>query len=310
MLAVKLRMVAAALGCASRKEFCARFRAVNAATQCDLERLNKWMQGRSLPRAASVYADLAAVIGSTKPGSWIAGCSVEEFAAEIAACTGAEALAVPDMPARRAEPALTGLFGGTASLAGAFAAYSLAWSPHYRGTLIRGALRLQSDARGKLMATYAESLLGRQLQLGGEVQIGRRAMDFTLREPESGAPLFVALHVPGPPASVLAGVMCGTAFLSHEALPSATRIIFVRVPDTAALNASNRYLAAEEGAVAADLATLGLVLREAGRVDASVRAILGAVPAQVSTQEQATLADMLDGEYLSDGAVHRGAQTG
>jgi hypothetical protein len=29
---------------------------VNQATQCDLGRLNKWMQGRSPPRAASVYA--------------------------------------------------------------------------------------------------------------------------------------------------------------------------------------------------------------------------------------------------------------
>jgi hypothetical protein len=44
-------MTAAALGCNSRKELCARFRGVNQATQCDLDRLNKWVQGRSLPRA-------------------------------------------------------------------------------------------------------------------------------------------------------------------------------------------------------------------------------------------------------------------
>src|SRR5215475_6468444 len=43
----KLRMAAAALGCSSRKEFCARFRNVNKTTQCDLDRLSKWMQGRS-----------------------------------------------------------------------------------------------------------------------------------------------------------------------------------------------------------------------------------------------------------------------
>ena len=55
--AAKLRMAAAALGYTSRKELCARFRAVNPATQCDLDRLNKWVQGRALPRAASVYAD-------------------------------------------------------------------------------------------------------------------------------------------------------------------------------------------------------------------------------------------------------------
>ncbi|WP_426959570.1 hypothetical protein [Muricoccus radiodurans] len=304
MLAVKLRMAAEAIGCASRKAFCARFREVNPATQCDLERLNKWMQGRSLPRASSVYADLAAVIGSTKPGSWIAGCSVEEFAAELAACTGAQAPAVPDIPARRAEPRPTGLFGGTAGLAGAFAAYSLAWSPRYRGSLIRGSLRLQPDGRGRLVATYAENLLGRLVQLDGEIQIGRLSMDFTLREPEGGAPLFLTLHVPAPPASILVGVMSGATFISHEALPSATRIVFIRVPDSAALDATNRYLAPEEGAIAADLVALGLVLGQPERMDASMRAILGPVPAQVSALEQAGLADIMDEEYFNDGAAH------
>ncbi len=47
--AAKLRLAAATLGCSSRKEFCARFRSVNPATQCDIDRLNKWVQGRSLP---------------------------------------------------------------------------------------------------------------------------------------------------------------------------------------------------------------------------------------------------------------------
>ena len=64
--AAKLRLAAATLGCSSRKEFCARFRSVNPATQCDIDRLNKWVQGRPLPRASSVYADFAAVIGSSQ----------------------------------------------------------------------------------------------------------------------------------------------------------------------------------------------------------------------------------------------------
>jgi hypothetical protein len=124
--ATKLRMAAAALGCNSRKELCARFRSVNRATQCDLDRLNKWVQGRSLPRASSVYADLAAVIGTANPGRWIADCSLEEFVAELAARTGVEAatLAIPDSLARRGNPQAAGLFGGVATLSGTFAAYS------------------------------------------------------------------------------------------------------------------------------------------------------------------------------------------
>lgn len=301
MLAAKLRMAAAALGCTSRKEFCARFRGVNPATQCDLERLNKWMQGRSLPRAVSVYADFAAVIGTTKPGTWIADCSAEDFAIELAARTGARVLvpSQPDLMGPRADPHIGGLFGGPGTLAGAFAAYSLAWSPHFRGTLIRGSLRLRPNERRKLIATYAENLLRRPLRLEGEVQIGGRCMDFTLREPEGGAPLFITLHVPGPPASVLCGVMSGAAFVAHEALPSAVRIIFIRVPDTSALDHTNRYLALAPGAVVADLAALGLAIREADRLDAFARAFLGETPAQVTAQDQATLADMLDREYIA-----------
>src|ERR1700722_12640669 len=89
--AEKLRMSAAALGCTSRKEICARFRAVNPATQCDIDRLNKWVQGRSLPRASSVYEDLAKVIGAAKTGHWVAECSLEDFATELAVLVGADA---------------------------------------------------------------------------------------------------------------------------------------------------------------------------------------------------------------------------
>jgi hypothetical protein len=311
ILAEKLRMAATALGCRSRKELCARFRDANPATQCELEPLNKWMQGRSLPRSNAVYADFAAVIGTTKSGSWIADCSIEEFAAELAACTGvpSELLIRPAAPARRVDLGLPGLFGGIATLAGAFAAYSPAWSPHYRGSLIRGSLRLLPGKRGNLIASYAETLLGRRLHLEGEVQIGPRIMDFTLREPEGGAPLFITLHMPGPPASVLCGVMSGAAFVAHESLPSAVRIVFIRVADTPALDDTNRYLPPTPGAVVADLAALGLNIRDAERLDSFMRGFLGEAPQQATNRDLTQLADMLDREYLppSDDEAHSGA---
>lgn len=298
--AAKLRMAATAIGCNSRKEFCARFRGVNPATQCDLDRLNKWVQGRSLPRAASVYADLAAVIGTAKPGRWIAECSLEEFAAELTTLTGvdAAALSVPDNLSRRGHPLAAGLFGGVATLAGAFAAYSPAWSPHFRGRLLRGALRLVASRSGALIATYSESLVGRAVRLTAEAWIGGRSMHFLLREPEGELPLFITLQVPGPPASVLCGVMSGMAFVAHEPLPSACRIVFIRVPDSPRLDATNRYFDPDPGAIAADLADLGLKVPEADRLDAFTRGFIGTGPNQVTAQDEATFAGMLDSQHL------------
>jgi hypothetical protein len=298
--AAKLRMAAAALGCNSRKELCARFRNVNPATQCDLDRLNKWVQGRSLPRASSVYADLAALIGTANSTSWVADCSLQEFAAELIARTGVDAgtLAIPDSLSRRGNARAAGLLGGVATLAGAFAAYSPAWSPHSRGRLIRGALRLASGRRGTLIATYTESLVGRNVHLTAEVWIGGRSMHFAVREPDGDMPVFISLQVPGPPVSVLCGVMSGVAFVSHEPLPSASRIVFIRVQDTPRLDATNRYFDPARGAIAADLKSLGVNIPEVDRLDSFTRKFVGTNPNQVTTQDLATFASMLDREHL------------
>ena len=114
----------------------------------------------------------------------------------------------------------------------AIAAYSPAWSPHFHRRLLRGALRLSSGRSGALIATYTESLFGRDVRLTAEAWIGGRSMHFVVREPEGDVPLFISLQIPGPPASVLCGVMSGVAFVSSEPLPSACRIVFIRVPDT------------------------------------------------------------------------------
>lgn len=300
VFAEKLRMAAAALGCNSRKEFCARFRSVNAATQCDLDRLNKWMQGRSLPRASSVYADLASVIGTTRSGRWIADCMLEEFAAELAACTGIDvaAVAVPNGTARRGNPQAAGVFGGLGTLCGAFAAYSPAWSPHFRGRLIRGALRLAPGMHGSLIAAYTESLIGRDVTLTAEAWINGRSMHLMARESDSDFPLFISVQTPGPPASVLCGVMSGVTFISHEPISSACRIIFIRVPDTPALGRTNRYLDPVPGAIRADLAGMGLDVPNSDRLDELVRQFLGTSLMQATTHDHARFAGLLDPEHM------------
>ena len=274
--AAKLRMAAAALGCNSRKEFCARFRSVNPATQCDLDRLNKWVQGRSLPRASSVYADFAAVIGTVNPVHWISDCSLQEFAAELIARTGVDAATLPLRTASRgaairAPPAAR----RRRDLTGAFAAYSPAWSPQFHGRLVRGALRLAPARSGTLMATYTESFRGHHMHLTAEVWIGGRSMHFLVREPDGDMPAFISLQLPGPPANVLCGVMSGVAFLAHEPLPSASRIVFIRVPDTPGLDGSNRFFDPAPGTIAADLVDLGVTISEADRLDSFTRKFVG-----------------------------------
>jgi hypothetical protein len=58
----KLQTVKVAFGRNARQEICARFLGSNSATRCNLDGFSKWVQGRSLRRACSIYA--AAVIGS------------------------------------------------------------------------------------------------------------------------------------------------------------------------------------------------------------------------------------------------------
>lgn len=265
-----------------------------------VDRLNKWVQGRSLPRAASVYDDLAKVIGTTKSGRWVATCSVEDFAGELIARTGADlsGFAAPGKPEPRGPSHPVGLFGGVAALGGAFAAYSPAWSPHYRGHLVRGALRLTASRADALTAVYTETMVDRTVRLIGDVLITGRTLHIPLREEDGGLPLFVTLQLPGPPASVMCGVMSGTAFVAAESLPCSSRVMFVRVPDDARLDATNRYLDAAPGAVANDLSELGLAARDLAELDAMARAFLGTAPDQVTAQDQTAFASILDRRYL------------
>lgn len=293
----KLLLTAEALGCTSRKVFCARFRAVNVATEVDLDRLNKWMQGRSQPRASSVYADLGKMIGSAKPARWIEDCDLDDFTSELTALTGF----VPDgdapfrsMPARPSVTGLSGLFGGLSGLAGTFVAFSRAWSPHFQGQMIRGTLRLTPDRGRDLNAVYRESLMNRTVEMTGRVLIRGRTMHIPLAEPEGDMPFFMTMLVPGPPASVLCGVISGVAFVAHDPLPSASRILCVRVPDDPALDRSNRYMAPAPGAIAADLQASGLPMTTAGDFDAAVREFLRPAPDQVTSRDHAAFADMLD----------------
>ncbi|MGH7101733.1 MAG: hypothetical protein ACREFJ_05000 [Acetobacteraceae bacterium] len=298
---IRLRITASALGCTSRKDLCARFHTANPRTQCDLDRLNKWTQGRALPRSAEVYEDWAKVLGTKRSGAWLASCGIDSFRAEVAAVAG---ITIADLYAREAlharqvaAPARPGIVGGNASLIGAFACYSLAWSPHYHGKLIRGSLSLAPGTGGVLQATYSESLMGRLVTMPGEVAIVRRTMHLAVRDPESELPIFFSLILPGAPISVLCGVMSGTALLAPDSLPSAGRVVMIRLPGQVANEAANGYLEADPVILAADLETLG-ISHLGPRLAARIIEFLGRRLEQVTSADRARIAELLDPGYL------------
>jgi hypothetical protein len=306
--AIKLRLTAAALGCNGRKDLCARFRAVNPATHFDLERSHKWLQGRASPRSAQVYDDWARVLGTQRSGAWLAACSVNAFLAEICTLYQADAeTLLKRAEGNGGESVSASARGGVpeAYLRGTYACYSLAWSPYYRGQLIRGTLAIDSGRRGAaLAATYTESLLGGSVHFRGEVIFAGRTLHIVSRS-ETGAPLFLTLFLAGPPASVMCGVMSGATIVGPEALPSTTRIVVVRCGQGADIGASNRYVEAAPGAIAADLLAVGLHLVDPEEVDELISGfLLGSTTGgldQVPAIEQVRLASALDRSYLGPG---------
>ncbi len=253
------------------------------------------------------------MLGSERSGAWLADCTVPAFLDEICALHNAD----PALLMRRAEGGHAGghaavgagAGAGPASraapapdyLCGAYACYSLAWSPYYRGRAIRGALRLQPGRlRAELDATYSEALLGREIRFRGTAIRAGRAMHLLVRAPEDATPLVFALFLPGPPASVLSGILSGTTIVGGDPTPSATPVIVVRVACDA--SPSNRYMALTPGAMAADLASLGIALGDAPALDPLMRRILLRRPAdglqQALAADQALLVAALDRAYL------------
>jgi hypothetical protein len=294
----KLRMTAAVLGCTSRKELVGHFHRVNKSSQCTLDRLHKWLQGRSLPRSAEILQEWASILGSQREGSWLAGCSLAEFAGELAArfgrdageLMGSEAFAGRGtrtaQPAGAAEPRMSGV----RYLCGSYACYSQSWSPYARGQLIRGSLVIAPGQRDGLTATYSESLMNHTVRLTGSPIIAQRSIFMTLIEPGGEIPIFFSLFLPRPPASILTGILAGATFVSPEPEPSASRIVMIRVPPSGALDATNRYLVPARGIIAADLADLRLLPQAPDQVDDLVQRFL----LQDSTIDRAELSIQSD----------------
>ncbi|MER8752868.1 hypothetical protein NKH57_27095 [Mesorhizobium sp. M1050] len=303
-IAQKLRLTSALLGTVTRKDLAAAFRAVNPKTAFDLGRADKWLQGRAQPREHSVYDDWTKLLGLEQPGSWIADCDLPHFTAAIAARHGVDSAVLErragtQFDASSSHDERSVVF----ALTGAYACYSRAWSPYYRGQIIKGILSIEAGpGLHGLTATYREALPTGQLVLGGPVTPAKRGLYVHLKEAGGDAQFFISLLPQSQPGSVLGGYMCGTAIIGPEALPSLTRILMVRLRDPAPGTTSwGGYLLGDQS-ISEDLASLGISIDQPEQVDRQlVRFLVGGSDGgvhQIPPAEFRAILDVFDRHWL------------
>jgi hypothetical protein len=271
----KLRATAALLGAVTAKDLATAFRRVNPATSFDVDRAHKWIQGRARPREHRLYEDWAKVVDLGRPGAWIADCELADFIEAICARHGCDRDTVEwrmessrrSSARERQEPGL--------SLAGTYACYSHSWSPYFRDQLVRGELSFtRSQNPQKLLASYAERLPTSRFHLEGPYAVSGQTMYLDLRETDGNVRMFFCLFLPTPPASVLAGLMCGATIIDPDARPSMTRIVMIRLPaPSMRLRSAVAYLPSQVS-VGGDLASLGLQIPDPAAVDDGIHEFL------------------------------------
>ena len=308
-LPAKLRVTMALLACNSRKELCARFREVNPRTAFDLERSHKWLQGRAKPRTAQVYDDWARLLGTQRPAGWLVACTLDAFLDEVCGLFAADRQGLLHRAGLADGPGATRSPSDAAPvhyLCGAYVAYSHAWSPYFQGHLIRGSLLIQPGKGMRFPVVYREALTSGPVELKGVMGMIGRMLHVELRDPSSGAPLFITAFLPGRPANILCGIMSGASFMGPDPEPSATRIALVRVPRSAEadLDRSSRYMALDAATLAADLALLGVLSCHDGAAAGLVDFLNGAGRRgidQIGQTTQARLVGLFDATAPPDG---------
>ena len=201
--AMKLRLAAVVLGCTTRKELAAAFRAANPETTFDVERADKWLNGRALPRTADVYRDLSRLLAPDRPLEWTTGCSADELMAILIE----RASLPPDLlleAARnfphgaRRQPAPRPVDSGASFVEGAYACYSYSFSPYFPGWLIRSSM-LIGPGHGENSVAYSHNMPPLPTRFVGDVTFNGRGMQIALHQTVSGdMRIHMALFGPAP----------------------------------------------------------------------------------------------------------------
>lgn len=280
-LAHKLRLTQRALHCGSLKELAARFRAVNPRTAFEVERARKWMRGVARPRDHRFYDDWAMVIGSARGGAWIAAASPAAFADELVDVLAADPAALEAVLStlegrRAAAPA------GPDPASGSYVTYSHAYSRYYRGSLVRGVLRIAPRPEGRYDLTYREKFQEQHvIDVRGRAELSGGLLACHATDPDAAAkatPFLFLLRTPGHPPHVLFGQMLAAAAFGPEREPGASPFVAVRVGDAAAARTEDKvcYLDAKEAAIAEDLGALDLPRGAVGPLTEAIARVFGA----------------------------------
>lgn len=276
-LSLKLRLTSLVLGCSTAKELCARFAACNRSTLFVPQNAYKWLGGKAMPRASSVYEDWAQVLGGSLSAPFLASASFDEF--QEAICTRfpvpetvlrelrgeASLLRRParDQSAPSRHPAGSSEPGGPRPvghwLQGTYLAISPAWSHVEAGRLIIGSVQIRADAMQRLQISYGENLFQREVVMSGELVSDGRSAQSALTCPYTHRIFFLALNVPTPPANLVSGILCGAAVHDPDARAAASRILLLRAPERRApeILARAGYIPADAAGVGHELAALG-----------------------------------------------------
>jgi hypothetical protein len=298
----KLRATAAVLGLVTRKDLAAAFRRVNAATPFDIERAHKWLQGRSSPRDARLYQDWVLVLDIDQSAEWIATSEFDAFLDVVATRHNADREALTRQVIATHSARSSDENGVHSGLAGTYVCYSNAWSPYFRGQIVRGALSIGGVISASPQhVTYSEILPTDRLQVNGTLTPGNRAMHMSLKEPAGDAQFLFCLFPPTVPVRVLGGLMCGTTIIGSEPGPSVTRIVMIRLPTASELLHSRSAYLPKEGSFAQDLVSLGLPV-SSPQIDERLSEFLCSGDGKGLDQPNATLyrsiVELFDREWL------------
>ncbi|KZD08765.1 hypothetical protein AUP43_08370 [Oceanibaculum pacificum] len=250
----------------------ARFKALNPQTGYDPQRAYKWLQGRSSPRDAGIYEDIARLLDLPVTGEAVRNCSFAEFRAMIEPRRGALAeelgQATALVPASRTiqpaslipAPAPSSTTRPPAYLAGRYLAISQAWAPSRRGWLLVGILTITPDTGTGMAMRYEENLPDGLLVMTGALQrIGRNVLALAINAEDE---MFISfsLQIPPAPALALFGIFNGAASHDLDMRPTASRILCLRADPVApkALMGLSRYIPDEPEILCQTLLAIGI----------------------------------------------------
>ena len=298
----KLRLTAALVGAATRKDLAAAFRRVNPATAFDVDRADKWLQGRSTPRQFSVYEDWIRLLDVAEAADWIGDCDLETFIERICGRHGKDRQQLERRALAFGKPSRPAQNDQGATIAGKYVCYSHAWSPYTNGQLMRSWLTIEQESGPqRLTATYTEHLPTVLLHAKGPVFVTGRGVYIHVTGTGHDSHFFFSLFPFSAPGSVLGGFMTGAPVFGAQPQPAITRMVLARIREPENQPEILGGYIDPGVTVAGDLKKLGVDLEDLDVADGHLDAFLrreGGGTEKIAREDFQNVVDMFDRAWL------------